>query len=614
MDDFEKELKLDFLQEATDLLGQTEASFLDLERDPSNKTLLDTIFRFAHNLKGTSRAVGLGQVAEFTHRAENVLLKLKEGSVPVTEKVVSVLLKFNDQVQVMVAGLSENLDSTFDCENLMLELDDIAAGNVSSTSDAVVEEQLASEVSEVDLTEESVSPAPSMDDFSAEEMMAAFDNGTLNVESFQIKEETPVEVVIPKIVVQEAPKVELVKEPIKSSENKTPQKKEKDDETIRVSLGRLDKLGDLVGELVILQSVVDRAMSSSAADAKTARALSKLCKNIQDLSMSLRMVPVSTTFQKLHRIVRDTSKVLNKKIDLRIIGEATEIDRTVLEHLGDPLVHLVRNSVDHGIEMPDERLRSGKPEQGVVEVMAVHEGNYLVIQITDDGKGMDSEKLISKAREKNILRKDQVLTEQEALNLIFHPGFSTKDQVSEVSGRGVGMDVVKTNIESLGGEIKLQSKVGVGSCIRLILPLTLAIIDGMLVSAGGQRFILPRNQVHEINRLEDHNIHLAGGKTPFYRLRDEVLPLFNLSSDLGHPGQKDLIALVVRTGGHAFAVAVEDVIRQQQVVVKPPTEELVGKPGMMGTTILGDGYPALIIDLIDLYAKKMKKDLAKKVA
>jgi len=430
------------------------------------------------------------------------------------------------------------------------------------------------------------------------------------------EEEVAVEAspVIAQVVAIEAVKKEEPKPvEVKKSEPKKSEAK-KDDETIRVSLSRLETLGDLVGELVILQSVVERALALQPNELKTRRALSKICKDIQDMSMSLRMVPISGTFQKLQRIVRDTSKQLGKKVELKIIGEETEVDRTVLERLGDPLVHLIRNAVDHGIEQPQDRLLSGKSEAGTVEVMAIHEGNSLVIQITDDGNGMDPEKLMKKARDKGILRADQVLSDQDAFNLIFHPGFSTKEQVSEVSGRGVGMDVVKTNIEALGGEIRLQSKKGVGSCVRLVLPLTLAIIDGMLISSGGQRLVIPRGQVHEITRINVKDVHMAGGKTPFFRLRDEVLPLFSLSQDMGQRDQKEMIAIVVRTNSHVFAVALEDVLRQQQVVVKPPTPETAGRPGVMGTTILGDGRPALIIDLLDMYGKRGRKEKTTRLA
>lgn len=606
MDDFEKELKVDFLNEASDLLTQAEGSFMQLESEPQNSTLVDAIFRFAHNLKGTSRAVGFGQIAELTHVAENVLLKIKQGEMQVEPHIVDVMLRFNDKVAEMVTGLKENLDATFDIDSLVNELSAIVNGQKA----AYLTSEPVEEIQENDAQSES---------FESEAKL----NEEIKAEGVPLADEWPEEEVAAPVISIEAAKVIVAAPVVKAAEikkddpKKTETKKadsKKDDETIRVSLSRLETLSDLVGELVILQSVVERALATQPSELKTRRALSKICKDIQEMSMSLRMVPIAGSFQKLQRIVRDTSKTLNKKVELKIIGEDTEIDRTVLEHLGDPLVHLIRNAVDHGIEEPHDRLLAQKEETGTVEVMAIHEGNSLVIQITDDGHGMDAEKLMKKARDRGILRADQVISEQEAFNLIFHPGFSTKDQVSEVSGRGVGMDVVKTNIEALGGEIRLKSKKGVGSCVRLVLPLTLAIIDGMLVSSGGQRLVIPRGQVHEINRIDPKDIHMAGGKTPFYRLRDEILPLFSLSQDMGQRDHKEMIAIVVRSNNHVFAVALEDVLRQQQVVVKPPTPETAGRPGVMGTTILGDGRPALIIDLMDMYGKRGRKEQTSRMA
>ncbi len=571
MDDFEIELKHDFLQEARELLQNTEQSFLELEKDPSNKTLIDAIFRFAHNLKGTSRAVGFGQIAELTHRAENLLLEIKQDKIFANDHIVSTLLLFNDQVRVMIDGLDENLDAVFDCEKLMQDLDAIIAGEVTPPAAAAFE--AAPEASfEAEATE--VAPA---------------------AETF---EEVPVEMETQATVHKLPEKKEVKKEP------------RKDDETLRVSLNRLEVLNNLVGELVIIQSVVESSLSKSG-DVKTARSLGKLCKDIQDLSMSLRMVPVGPSFQKLARIVRDTSKLLNKKVDLHLIGEETEIDKTVAESLGDPLVHIIRNAIDHGLETPEERLAAGKSEEGVVEVMAFHEGNFLVIQITDDGKGINGQRLIEKAKSKGIIPENMNLTEQQAIELIFHPGFSTKEEVSEVSGRGVGMDVVKTNIESLGGEVKVRSKVGAGSCFRLMLPLTLAIIDGMLIKAGGQQLVVPKGQIQEVIKLEPGMITKMTGRRPYLTLRNTIVPVFYLEEDWGTltKGEKVDIALIVRHNDQSFAIGITDIMRQQQVVVKPPTKEIMNKQGVMGTTILGDGKPSLIIDLLNLYSRKLRQEI-----
>jgi two-component system chemotaxis sensor kinase CheA len=579
MDDFEKELKLDFLNEATDLLEKTEAAFLNLETQYEDAQLLDTIFRFAHNLKGTSRAVGFGEIAEITHKAENVILLIKEKKLKVNSNVVNILLHFNDAIKLLITGLKLDLSFILNDHSLIQDLESLSSGDVSKIAQVEKIQTVLADTVEPQVEDSSVSA-------NIDQTAASF-QGSISESSM--------------VLTDQAKKDEL------SAQKKNIVKKEREDETIRVSLGRLEQLGDLVGELVILQSVVDRSLSLNPSDLKTARALSKLCKNIQDLSMSLRMVPLTTTFQKLQRTVRDTSKTLNKKIKLQLIGEETEIDKTVLEHLGDPLVHIIRNAIDHGVELPEERVSAGKNEEGTVEVLAFHEGNYLVIQITDDGKGIDPEKLKKKAIEKGLMSSTAKMTEQEALHLIFHPGFSTKDQVSEVSGRGVGMDVVKTNIESIGGEVRVKSKVGVGSSFRLMIPLTLAIIDGIHVIAGGQNLIIPKNQVHEINQYSQKDIRIVAGKTPLFKLREEVMPIFNLSQDMGSKNPQNTIVVIVKMSAASFAVALEDVLRQQQIVVKPPTKEIAGKKGMMGTTILCDGMPALILDLVDMYSKNLKQ-------
>lgn len=582
MDDFEIELKKDFLCEAIDLLQDAESDFLALEKDPQNKELIDAIFRFAHNLKGTSRAVGLGEIAEITHKAENLLLDIKEDKILASPRIVNVLLAFKDQVSIMIEGLSQDLELKFDCSQLCKEFEEV---HLEEPIDTPTELQLIDSKGIETL----------------EEILGEKEMSTPGEEEAVEEENIPLE------IVQE---VQVYEERTLQETSPVAKKREprREDETIRVSLGRLEKLNDLVGELVILRSLVESSLLNHG-ESKTARSLEKLCKDIQDMTMSLRMVSVGPTFQKLNRVVRDTSKLLDKKIDLRLIGEDTEIDKTVIESLSDPLVHIIRNSLDHGIESREERIAAGKSETGIVEVMAFHEGNSLVIQITDDGKGIDPDVIIQKAISKGIISEKAVLTPQQGLELIFHPGFSTRDSVSEISGRGVGMDVVKTNIEALGGEVQVRSKAGVGSCFRLILPLTLAIIEGLLIESNRQSYIIPKSQVHEVIRLDHKNITQTTGQVPYLRLREEVIPLYELSHDLVGRKEETPIALIVNNGQRSFAIAIKDVIRLQQVVVKPATKELSRISGVMGATILGDGKPSLILDLVNFYSGRMKKNI-----
>lgn len=554
MDDFELELKESFLEEASELLSKSESSFLDLESNPNEKSLLDHIFRLAHNLKGTSRAVGFGEMAELTHKAENLILKLKVGEIAVTQNIVTVLLSFNDRLNEMITTLKMDVTATFNNSDIENKIEKALSGELEN-----------SRIPEV-------------------------------VSEFSTDQTGPDQAETITVAASKHERSELKKD------------SRKDDETIRVTLTRLEKLNDLVGELVILQTLVESSLSK-VGEYKTARSLGKLSKEIQDLSMSLRMIAVGPTFQKLTRIVRDTSRILGKKIDLRFLGEDTEIDKLVAESLGDPLVHIIRNAIDHGIECPEARLAAGKKEEGILEVLAFHEGNFLIIQITDDGNGIDGSKLIERAKTKGLVPRDAIMTEQQGIELIFHPGFSTKDQVTEVSGRGVGMDVVKTNIEALGGEVKVRSQLGVGSCFRLMLPLTLAIIEGMLIESGGQTYVIPKTQIQEVNRVDEYEFFNSPGRPPYFKLRDQVIPFFNLENELGSVcSTRSGIAIIVKNGEQQFAVGISEIFRQQQVVVKPPTKEIMGRIGIMGTTILGDGKPALIVDLLNLYGKKIRKD------
>lgn len=382
------------------------------------------------------------------------------------------------------------------------------------------------------------------------------------------------------------------------------------DESIRVSLARLEKLLNFIGELVILQTVLKGQATNSGQVAlrRTVDQLGKVTKEVQDLSMSLRMVPLKQTFQKMQRIVRDTSQQLNKKIDLVLVGADTEVDKTVLEKIGDPLVHLIRNAADHGIEDTESRVMNNKPETGRVTLSAYHQSGSLMIEIQDDGKGLDPKKLMDKARAKGILKPNQVLSDKEAQELIFSSGFSTKDEVSDISGRGVGMDVVKSNIQALQGDISIESVVGKGTTFKIKLPLTLAIADGMIVTVGDDKFIIPLNHVHETYRPEAEDIKITANLGAVLLLRGENMPVYDLGQCIGrkHHYQKntDSICIIVRTMDKPFAILIDDILGQHQVVIKKLGPEYAHIKGFSGSAILEDGKPAIILELGDLIKAK----------
>ncbi|MCE3010979.1 MAG: chemotaxis protein CheA, partial [Proteobacteria bacterium] len=386
------------------------------------------------------------------------------------------------------------------------------------------------------------------------------------------------------------------------------------DESIRVSISKLERLLNYVGEMVILQAVMREQVVDTSSNLlrRTVHQLGKVGKEIQDISMSLRMVPIKPTFQKMQRIVRDTAQALGKEIQFHLSGEDTELDKTVLEKINDPLVHLIRNSVDHGIESAEEREKAGKTRTGHVYLNAYQHSGRLIIEVKDDGGGINPEKIRQKALEKGIIRSSAQMSDKECVQLIFAPSFSTKEKVTDVSGRGVGMDVVKTNIEQLQGEISIDSKVGVGSTFRISLPLTLAIIDGMVVKCGDEKFVIPLSQVHESLKPSGEDLKQTTGLGEILLLRGENLPLYKLGTLLSRKvisASEDMIAIVVRSGGDPFAILVDDIIGQFQVVIKQLGPELSHLKGVSGSTILGDGKPALIVETNDLVKKSRVTEL-----
>ena len=678
MDDFELELKLDFLEEATQLLEDCEGAFLELEAGQGDKNeQIDKIFRLAHNIKGTSRAVEFGDVAEFTHEMEELILKVKNGELETTERVITTFLKCSDHLTEMISGLKENIDATFDSSEVIDLIKSVSSGqaqeeNTESEPEAKVEATEAfeeeeeeeevfdeseleglefSNVDEDDEVEESIVAA--IESESSEESAPAIcpeENPHMNLaaladlealmgtqekkkeellEATEVQgikaDDAPAPMVEEKVKVQENTNVVDIKEASKKVEDKKPQApaagkpapsaaRAKPEETIRIGVSRVEKLNNYVGELVILQTVLSeyKELLGDSNARRSLNHLNKISKEIQDISMRMRMVPLKATLNKMQRIVRDTSKALGKEVVLEIIGEETEVDKTVLEQLGDPLVHIVRNAVDHGLEASvEDRLAVGKNRAGKVQIKAFHEGNNLVIEIIDDGKGINPEIIKKIAIEKGVIKSTDVLTDNEAINLIFAPGFSTKEEVSEISGRGVGMDVVKKNIQNISGFVDVKSTIGTGSVFRIQLPLTMAIIDGMVTRINNEKYVIPLNLVHETIPVEGANYKQVNNVGGCIVLRGQVLPAFRLGNLLKREKKeenlKNEIALVVRTEELDFAVLVDDILRQQQVVIKSIGEEITNTLGFMGSSILGDGMPALILDLKELVIDKVQK-------
>lgn len=566
MDDFELEIKREFLNEALMNLEEVESSFVELETASEPKPLLDKIFRLAHNLKGGSRAAGFGEVAEFTHELENLVLKIQKSEVELNREVVTTLLRSNDRLVEMLSELKANMAATFDNAEILADIRSWLEGKKAAPAPAA----------ELPI-EPAAPPAPPADQFFAEAAPVAVASAP----------KTPAPASAPVAAAAQA--------------NAAPPS----DEVIRVSLSRIDLLNDYVGELIVLQSVVQQQTleGNSPRLHASMRQMVKLSKDIQSLSMSLRMLPVKPLVQKLQRAVRDTANVLNKDVVLAVNGEQMEIDKSVLDRLGDPLIHIVRNAVDHGLEDKEERAKSGKNPGGVVTLTFGNEGNHLVITVEDDGRGVNTEVVRKKALEKGLISEGQALSEKQLLHLLFHPGFSTKAVTSEISGRGVGMDVVKTNVENMGGQVDISTVLGKGSVFRLQIPLSLAVIEGFVVTTGGNRYVVPLNQVQESVNLSTQKIHSSKlGIGSCFELRGTVVPLFPLEGLLGGNPPQEIsgTALIIQVEDRPMAIVVNDILRAQQIVIKPFSNGIVPKKGWIGTCVLGDGLPTLILGPIEL--------------
>jgi len=376
--------------------------------------------------------------------------------------------------------------------------------------------------------------------------------------------------------------------------------------SLRVSTEKIDALVNMVGELVITQSMLkqvgtDFDMGKLEALRTGLVQLERNSRELQEAVMRIRMLPISSVFQRFPRLVRDTSQALGKTVELIISGEQTELDKTVLEKLGDPLVHIVRNSLDHGLEPPDERVRCGKPRAGRIRLHAAHEGGKIQIEITDDGRGLSKQKILAKARQQGLVAPEETPSTEDTFDLVFHPGFSTAEQVTDVSGRGVGMDVVRRNIKALGGTVQLSSEEGVGTKLTIRLPLTVAILDGQLLRVGSETYILPLVSIIESITIESKNVLVIAGRAEVYRLRSEQLPIIRLYEIFGLKSEitdlREGLLVVVEAEGRKAGIFVDELLEQQQVVIKSLESNYRPVQGLSGATILGDGRVAMILDV-----------------
>ncbi len=647
MDDLQ-EIMEDFLIEAFEMNEQLDQDLVELEHNPEDLDLLNRIFRVAHTIKGSSSFLNLNILTHLTHNMEDVLNRARKGEIKITPDIMDVVLRSIDLMKTLLVtirdtGSDTNNGKENEIEEAVKQLQAITSQNLEGAKEGAKEapkkevkeenkEEAKGEAKEnkakAPTAENTASDNPLADEpdldyanMSAEEVEAEIER-LLNKRQEADKERRaqkkqeakPKQEVAP---TKEAPKTETPKAPKTETKAKADTEENKAlsigvEQTVRVDVRRLDHLMNLIGELVLGKNRLIRIYSDVEERYDGEKFLEELNQVVSSISavttdlqlavMKTRMQPVGKVFNKFPRMVRDLSRELGKSIELIIEGEETELDKSIVEEIGDPLIHIIRNSCDHGIEPLEERRRLNKPETGKVQLSAYNEGNHIVIKISDDGKGLDPVMLKEKAIEKGVIseRDAEGMSDREAFNLIFKPGFSTAKVVSNVSGRGVGMDVVKTNIEKLNGIIEIDSEVGVGTTQKLKIPLTLAIIQALLVGVQEEYYAIPLSSVLETVRISQDEIYTVDGKSVL-RLRDEVLSLVRLSDifkvDAILESNSDVYVVIIGLADQKIGVIVDYLIGQEEVVIKSLGYYLKNTRGIAGATVRGDGKITLIVDV-----------------
>ncbi|UOS01332.1 chemotaxis histidine kinase/response regulator CheAY2 [Helicobacter pylori] len=640
MDDLQ-EIMEDFLIEAFEMNEQLDQDLVELEHSPEDLDLLNRIFRVAHTIKGSSSFLNLNILTHLTHNMEDVLNRARKGEIKITPDIMDVVLRSIDLMKTLLVtirdtGSDTNNGKENEIEEAVKQLQAITSQNLEGAKEGTKEapqKEVKEEAKEENKENKAKAPTaeslasdnpladePDLDytNMSAEEVEAEIER-LLNKRQEADKERRaqkkqeakPKQEVAPKTETPKAPKTETkTKAKADTEENKAPSIGV--EQTVRVDVRRLDHLMNLIGELVLGKNRLIRIYGDVEERYDGEKFLEELNQVVSSISavttdlqlavMKTRMQPVGKVFNKFPRMVRDLSRELGKSIELIIEGEETELDKSIVEEIGDPLIHIIRNSCDHGIEPLEERRRLNKPETGKVQLSAYNEGNHIVIKISDDGKGLDPVMLKEKAIEKGVIseRDAEGMSDREAFNLIFKPGFSTAKVVSNVSGRGVGMDVVKTNIEKLNGIIEIDSEVGVGTTQKLKIPLTLAIIQALLVGVQEEYYAIPLSSVLETVRISQDEIYTVDGKSVL-RLRDEVLSLVRLSDifkvDAILESNSDVYVVIVGLADQKIGVIVDYLIGQEEVVIKSLGYYLKNTRGIAGATVRGDGKITLIVDV-----------------
>ncbi len=638
-----------FFEEAAEGLTAAEGALLNLSPGSEDSELVNLLFRSIHSIKGGGGTFGFTHLGRLSHVMETLLDQVREGSRHLESHSQDLLLQSVDCLRCILIAHKEAVDVDEErCERLSLEIESILAAGPGAAKEAAPNTEVVESLHSqhgwriafqpfphfmahgndpyrlIRLVQE-LGPTTIVSSFAEAKSFASFEPETcacswiLELRGEASREEVrdifswvegdDCELEIVELADESASKTEaefeVASEVATHATSQASTSVQMASSSIRVPVDKIDSLVNLVGELVITQSMLARVEQDNVLHQvpELRDGLGELERNTRELQetvMRIRMLPIGTTFARFPRLVHDLGRQLGKHIDLRLSGENTELDKTVLENIGDPLVHIIRNCVDHGIEAPASREAVGKDPMGTIDLRAFHQGGHVVIEVRDDGAGVNREKLLAKAAEKGLVEADAALSDEQVLQILFHPGLSTAEQVSDISGRGVGMDVVKRNIEALGGAIAVASEPGKGTLFRIRLPLTLAIIDGQRVRIGDETYIIPLVNIVESLQAKHHHITCIAGRAEVYRFRGEALQLVRVSEVLSVPRSqksRDGMVVVVEGDDREVALVVDELLGIQQVVIKSLDTNFERVAGLSGATILGDGTIALILDM-----------------
>ena len=580
----DREILSGFVMESLESLETVEVCLMDLEQNPGDIESINSIFRSFHTIKGVSGFINLDRINRLAHGAENLLEKARNGEIVIGAAIIDIILESVDVIKKLIEGVQYGMENGV---SLDIGLDITSLLNRIDAIEMEVDQVRGKPIGEILIQKNEITPQKLDKGLERQKQEPDKKIGQILVEDKSVESKAVVAAL--------------------RDQNKTGQRHL--ELQVRVDTKKLDNLVDLTGELVIAQSMLRQnpAILSSADQhlMHNLGQLNQITSNLQTTAMSMRMVPIKSTFQKMIRLVRDLAKNSGKEVNLKMSGEDTEIDRNVVDELYEPMVHMIRNSVDHGIEMPDERIKAGKSKSGEIQLLAYHQGGNIVVEISDDGRGLDKDRIIEKARAKKLMTDESKLSESEIYNLIFQPGFSTAREITGVSGRGVGMDVVKRAIEKLRGKVEINSRPGRGSTFIIRLPLTLAIIEGMLVRVGKEKYVIPALAILESLRPSREQYSKVKGKGEMVLSRGKLIPLirlnqiFKVECDANHPWEG--LVVVVEHDGRQMCVLLDELLGKEEVVIKSLGEVLKDITGISGGAIMGDGRVGLILDMAGLW-------------